>query len=67
MPTKNIALALATFLLAAGGWIAKAGGQIRHPEFRPMTVDSTAAESHERSTSEPSHEKMKPAEKSGEQ
>lgn len=24
-------------LLAVGGWISKAGGQIRHPEFRDET------------------------------
>ncbi|MBK7997433.1 MAG: hypothetical protein IPK15_01535 [Verrucomicrobia bacterium] len=27
-------IAVVRTLLAVGGWISKAGGQIRHPEFR---------------------------------
>ena len=33
--------------LAAGGWIAKAGGQIRHPEFRAESAPSTNSAPHE--------------------
>jgi hypothetical protein len=47
--------------LGAGGWIAKAGGQIRHPEFREMSVSSTNAAPHnQHGASEQSHEKMQP-------
>ena len=36
--------------LAVGGWVSKAGGQIRHPEFRqsptPTTVQSEHSHAH---------------------
>lgn len=33
-PLAAATLALAALCLGAGGWVASAGGQIRHPEFR---------------------------------
>jgi mono/diheme cytochrome c family protein len=33
-PLALVTLGLALICLAAGGWVAKAGGQIHHPEFR---------------------------------
>ena len=37
-PLAFATLAVAVLCLGAGGWIALAGGQIRHPEFRSTTV-----------------------------
>ncbi len=51
--------------LGACGWIAKAGGQIRHPEFRAMSATSTKAASHEHGASEPSHETMQMSKTNG--
>lgn len=41
-------LALGTLCLGAGGWIADAGGQIRHPEFRsePPPAEPTQPHTH---------------------
>lgn len=66
-PKAATPLAVATLVmggasLGAGGWISKAGGQIRHPEFRVMSGTSTNAESHEHGASGHSHETMPPAE-----
>jgi hypothetical protein len=51
--------------LGAGGWISKAGGQIRHPEFRVMSAASTNVESPEHSKSAQAHDDIQPAEASG--
>lgn len=44
-PLAAVTLAAAIASLGAGGWISKAGGQIRHSEFRhigmPMNADDT--------------------------
>ena len=40
-----LALALAVLCEGAGGWIALAGGQIRHPEFRSEAPPATDPES----------------------
>lgn len=53
--------------LGAGGWIAKAGGQIRHPEFRATASVSAKGSSPEHGASEQSHEKMQPSETNGHQ
>ena len=50
-PRTTRPLAVATILLAlvcegAGGWIALAGGRIRHPEFRGQTPPSEPFEHH---------------------
>ena len=50
-PRATLPLALATLALAvvcagASGWIALAGGQIRHPEFRTAPPPSEPAEHH---------------------
>lgn len=52
--------------LGVGGWISKAGGQIRHPEFRTGSASSTEAAPHQHGTSEPAlettqHEKIQPS------
>jgi hypothetical protein len=39
LPLLLITLLLALASLAAGGWIAKAGGEVRHSEFRDKQVD----------------------------
>ena len=46
-PLAVTTLLLGVASLGAGGWIAKAGGQIRHSEFRAMSAASTNAASHE--------------------
>ena len=43
--------------LGVGGWISKAGGQIRHPEFRAGSPPP-AKGGHEHDASKPSHETM---------
>lgn len=40
IPLAWLTLLIALGSLAAGGWIAKAGGQIRHPEFREARSSS---------------------------
>ena len=52
-PRTTRPLAIATLALAvlgegAGGWIALAGGQIRHPEFRTGSPPSEPIQSHTR-------------------
>ena len=56
-PKAVTSLALITLIasaasLGAGGWISKAGGQIRHPEFRGESVPSTNSVPHELGKSE---------------
>ena len=71
-PKTCTPLAVATLVmgvasLGAAGWIAKAGGQIRHPEFRVMSASSTnAAQHNQHGASEPSHEKMQQPQTGGE-
>jgi hypothetical protein len=62
-PKVATPLALLTLVTGAasvgvGGWISKAGGQIRHPEFRAESAHSTNAASHEHGSSQQSHERM---------
>ena len=45
-PLAIATLALALLCEAAGGWVAIAGGQIRHPEFRGEPPPSEPAEHH---------------------
>jgi uncharacterized membrane protein len=40
-----LTVAVAVASLAVGGWIAKAGGQVRHPEFRTKPAAQTTQES----------------------
>jgi len=47
-PLAIATLALAVLCLAAGGWIADAGGKIRHPEFRSEAPPATDPESNHR-------------------
>ncbi len=49
-PLAAITLATAVASLGAGGWISKAGGQIRHPEFRHIGMPMDADESHHHET-----------------
>ena len=44
-PLAIATLALAVLCEGAGGWIALAGGQIRHPEFRSEAAPATDPES----------------------
>ncbi len=44
-PLAIATLALAVFCEGAGSWVALAGGQIRHPEFRDEATPSTDPES----------------------
>jgi hypothetical protein len=73
-PKAATPLAIATLVvgaasLGAGGWISRAGGHIRHPEFRGghggHGESSTNAAPHEHGTTEHAHEKAKPADASG--
>ncbi|MEO6181921.1 MAG: hypothetical protein ABIP71_02205, partial [Verrucomicrobiota bacterium] len=61
-PLAVTTLLLGVASLGAGGWIAKAGGQIRHPEFRATASVSAKAGSPEHGGSEQSHEKMQMSE-----
>lgn len=63
-PKAALPLTIATLVasgvsLGIAGWISKAGGQIRHPEFRGESVPSTNGPSHEHGAPKPSHETMK--------
>ena len=49
-PLSAITLATAIASLGAGGWISKAGGRIRHPEFRHIGMPMDADESHHHET-----------------
>ena len=66
-PLAAVTLVMGVASLGAGGWISKAGGQIRHPEFRAMTETATNAEPHEHGESEHAHEPMQPAYTNGDQ
>lgn len=67
VPLAGITLLAAIASLGAGGWISKAGGQIRHPEFRAMSAASTNATPHKQhGASEPSHKKMQQPQTDGE-
>ena len=57
-PLAAVTLIAAVASLGAGGWISKAGGQIRHPEFRGESASSTNAAPHERSAAKQSHENV---------
>lgn len=62
-PKAAVPLAIATLVAGAasfggGVWISKAGGQIRHPEFRAGSAPSMEAAPNEHGTPDPSHEKM---------
>ncbi|MBK8870370.1 MAG: hypothetical protein IPN19_04850 [Elusimicrobia bacterium] len=48
-PLSVLVLALAVMSFAAGGWIAQAGGQVRHSEFRdgPPSVPASHHHDHE--------------------
>ena len=63
-PLTVITLVLGAASLAAGGWISKAGGQIRHPEFRTQSAPPTKGAPHDHGTSKESHEKMQHSDKS---
>ena len=62
-PRAATGLTIATLLasvvsLGVGGWISKAGGQIRHPEFRHGAAPSKEDGSHQHGEGKPSHETM---------
>jgi len=46
LPLSISTLALAILCAVASGWIALAGGQIRHPEFRTASPPAEPAEHH---------------------
>lgn len=57
-PKAVLPLTIATLLtgaasLGVGGWISKAGGQIRHPEFRDSSPPVATTPAHAHSPSEP--------------
>jgi len=49
-PLAAVTLAAAIASLGAGGWISKAGGQIRHTEFRHIAMPMDADEPHHHET-----------------
>ena len=53
-----VTLVVGTASLGAGGWISKAGGQIRHPEFRAGSAPPAQGAPHEHGAGQPSHEMM---------
>jgi hypothetical protein len=57
-PLAAVTLIAAVASLGAGGWISKAGGQIRHPEFRGVSTPSTNAAPHEHGAAKQSHENV---------
>ena len=57
-PLAAVTLFAAVASLGAGGWISKAGGQIRHPEFRGVSAPSTNAVPHEHGAAKQSHENV---------
>jgi hypothetical protein len=69
-PLTIVTLVAGMVSLGAGGWISKAGGQIRHPEFRGghggHGESSTNAAPHEHGATEKSHDKMQHSDASGE-
>ncbi|MCI0349180.1 MAG: hypothetical protein L0Z53_07125, partial [Acidobacteriales bacterium] len=64
-PLAVVTLFVGAASLCAGGWISKAGGQIRHPEFRADSKPSTNAAPHRHDASDQSHEKMQHSDASG--
>ncbi|MCI0746895.1 MAG: hypothetical protein L0Y58_15950 [Verrucomicrobia subdivision 3 bacterium] len=52
-PLTIITLVASVAALSAGAWIGKAGGQIRHAEFRSRTAPSTTQEAHKHGASDP--------------
>ncbi len=65
-PKSATPLALATLIAGAasvgvGGWIGKAGGHIRHPEFRGRGAPSTKAAPHDHGAAEHSPGEEQPA------
>lgn len=70
-PKAATPLTIATLVTALASvgldvWIAKAGGQIRHPEFRAESEFSTNAPPHEHGASKQAHEGMQPPNTGGE-
>lgn len=57
-PLAAVTLIAAVASLGVGGWISKAGGQIRHPEFRGVSPPSTNAAPHEHGATKQSHENV---------
>lgn len=53
MPLTIATLVAGAASLAIGGWISKAGGQIRHPEFRDSSPPVTLMPDHSHSPSKP--------------
>ncbi len=58
LPLAVVTLFVGAASLGTGGWISKAGGQIRHPEFRAGSPPPTKSAPHEHDASKPSHETM---------
>ena len=65
LPLTLTTLVASGMSLGFGGWIGKAGGQIRHLEFRAQSAPSTNATLHKHGASEQSLEKMQPSDASG--
>jgi hypothetical protein len=65
-PLTVVTLVAAVVSIGIGGWISRAGGQIRHPEFRATSDNSTNPAPHEHGGPQPSHEKMQPPRTGGE-
>lgn len=59
-PLTAVTFIVAVASLGAGGWISKAGGQIRHPEFRGESAPLANAAPHEPGAAKQSHEGMQP-------
>jgi hypothetical protein len=57
-PMAAVTLIAAVASLGAGGWISKAGGQIRHPEFRGALAPLTNAIPHEHGAAKQSLENV---------
>lgn len=69
-PKAVLPMAMATLVasgvsLGGGVWIGKAGGQIRHPEFRAKAAPPAEAVPRDHGASETSHERMPPSDSSG--
>ena len=52
-PLAAVTLIAAVASLGAGGWISKAGGQIRHSEFREDGLSASTNEPHRHETTKP--------------
>ena len=66
-PLAMVTVVMGVASLGAGGWISKAGGQIRHPEFREASAASINVGPHEHDAPGEAHEQMQPAEAAGQQ